>query len=245
MKGMIPALLLVSCTSSAAPGIAPSFLVPPGDSDPQELHLIRLFDRAGESVVAIALRIHCKCCEREEVKVMGTGIGWGNGLVITCAHVLDEPAPVEVYLRNGTHHKATVVGKASKLDVAVLRLETELPSLPLGASRDLRVGQKVLAMGHPFELGLSLSVGYVGGIERELPLVTGGRLKNLIQVDAAINPGFSGGPLLDSHGRLIGIMAASIDRTGIGFAIPVETIDGVAKELLRSGQWNEEDLPRQ
>lgn len=130
-------------------------------------------------------------------------------------------------------------------DIAVLKIGVgfqRLPAVPVGTSADLKVGQKVFAIGNPFGLDWTLTTGIVSALDRSLPGEAGGpAIDHLIQTDAAINPGNSGGPLLDSAGRLIGINTAiyspSGASAGIGFAVPVDTVMRVVPQLIKTGKY--------
>jgi S1-C subfamily serine protease len=135
------------------------------------------------------------------------------------------------------------IGVAPDRDVAVLRINApadRLQPLLIGTSRDLEVGQKVFAIGNPFGLDQTLTTGIISGLGRQIKSRTGRVIDGVIQTDAAINPGNSGGPLLDSRGRLIGMNTAiyspSGASVGIGFAIPVDTVQRVVPEILRHGR---------
>jgi serine protease Do len=140
-------------------------------------------------------------------------------------------------------YDASVVGAAPDKDVAVLKVEAsagQLTPLVVGRSRDLVVGQRVLAVGNPFGFDHTLTTGVVSGLGRELSSPSGRRIRDVIQTDAAINPGNSGGPLLDSSGRLIGINSAiyspSGASAGISFAVPVDTVSRLVPQLIRYGR---------
>jgi S1-C subfamily serine protease len=129
-------------------------------------------------------------------------------------------------------------------DLAVLKIGVPFdrpPAVPLGTSHDLRVGQRVYAIGNPFGLDWTLTTGIVSALDRSLPSDSGATIEHLIQTDAAINPGNSGGPLLDSAGRLIGVNTAiyspSGASAGIGFAVPVDTVNRVVPQLIRHGRY--------
>ena len=135
-----------------------------------------------------------------------------------------------------------MVGTAPNYDLAVLRLQNSgrLPApIAIGSSADLQVGQSAFAIGNPFGLNQSLTTGVVSALKRRLPTSGGREIANVIQTDAAINPGNSGGPLLDSAGRLIGINTAILSpsgtNAGVGFSIPVDIVNRVVPELIRSG----------
>jgi len=141
------------------------------------------------------------------------------------------------------------VGVSPAHDIAVLRIGVGFqrpPPVPVGTSADLRVGQKVFAIGNPFGLDWTLTTGIVSALDRSLPSDSGPTIDHLIQTDAAINPGNSGGPLLDSAGRLVGITTAifstSGSSAGIGFAVPVDTVNRVVPQLIRDGRYTRPSL---
>jgi S1-C subfamily serine protease len=139
--------------------------------------------------------------------------------------------------------RATLVGTAPQYDLAVIRIAGARqmpPPVTLGTSGDLKVGQYAFAIGNPFGLDQSLTTGVISALKRRLPTSGGREISNVIQTDAAVNPGNSGGPLLDSAGRLIGVTTAIISpsgsNAGIGFAIPVDTVNRIVPELIRDGR---------
>jgi S1-C subfamily serine protease len=149
-----------------------------------------------------------------------------------------------VRLADGRDYKAALVGASPAHDIAVLRIGVGFkrpPPVPIGESATLKVGQKVFAIGNPFGLDWTLTTGIVSALDRSLPAESGASIEHLIQTDAAINPGNSGGPLLDSSGRLIGINTAIFSPSGasagIGFAVPVDTVNRVVPQLVRSGKY--------
>ncbi|MEO5658131.1 MAG: trypsin-like peptidase domain-containing protein [Nitrospiria bacterium] len=163
------------------------------------------------------------------------------GHIVTNHHVVDGAAKLEVTLADESKWPAEVVGKDPATDLALLRItapESRLHPIRFGDSTDLKVGQKVLAIGNPFGLEQSLTIGIVSSIRRYLKLGSV-EMDNVIQTDAAINPGNSGGPLLDSAGRLVGINTAifspSGGNVGVGFAVPAETVTRVIVELKDKG----------
>jgi S1-C subfamily serine protease len=136
------------------------------------------------------------------------------------------------------------VGASAPHDIAVLRISPKgkpLVAVSIGTSDDLRVGQKVFAIGNPFGLDWTLTTGIVSALDRSLENESGGVIRHLIQTDAAINPGNSGGPLLDSAGRLIGVNTAiyspSGASAGVGFAVPVDTVNRVVPEIIARGRY--------
>lgn len=182
-------------------------------------------------------------------KGQGSGVIYKpEGIVVTNDHVVGNAQKVEVTLSDKKSYPARVIGTDPDTDLAVLKIESKekLPSLDWGASGDLKVGQKVLAIGNPFGLGGSLSVGVISSLGRDIRGTNDRLIKDVIQTDAAINPGNSGGPLLDSSGKLIGlntqIVSASGGSDGIGFAISVDTVKRVVDQLIQFGRVLRPDL---
>jgi 2-alkenal reductase len=174
----------------------------------------------------------------------GSGFVWdAAGHIVTNNHVVDGARVIGVRLGTGTTVRAELVGTAPDYDVAVLRplrpLERVAP-ISLGSSHDLAVGQAVYAIGNPFGLSRSMSVGIISALDRYLPTVSGREIRGVIQTDAAINPGNSGGPLLDTAGRLIGINTAIFSETGsfagVGFAVPIDVVNEVVPQLIGHGR---------
>jgi 2-alkenal reductase len=174
----------------------------------------------------------------------GTGFVWdGAGHVVTNNHVVSGTREVAVRLATGEVVNASIVGTAPNYDLAVVRLRNtgNLPGpIAVGTSGDLKVGQAAFAIGNPFGLDQSLTTGVISALKRRLPTSAGREIGNVIQTDAAVNPGNSGGPLLDSAGRLIGVTTAIISpsgsNAGIGFAVPVDTVNRVVPELIKNGR---------
>ena len=171
--------------------------------------------------------------------------------------MVHEAVEVEVTLSTGQTFKARVVGRSLEHDIAVLKVFGPLKDMrpiPIGRSGDLQVGQTVLAIGNPFGLDHSLTTGVVSALDRELSNLVqdplhpfyGRKIRGVIQTDAAINPGNSGGPLLDSAGRLIGMNMASLSTSGssagLGFALPVDTLNRVVPRLIAKGQLQTPEL---
>jgi 2-alkenal reductase len=174
----------------------------------------------------------------------GSGFIWDKaGHVVTNYHVIQGAGNVYVQLHAGGPIPARVVGGAQEYDIAVVRLRDpprDLKPLPIGSSKELRVGQATYAIGNPFGLSRTLTTGIVSALERRLPTAQGREVRGVIQTDAAINPGNSGGPLLDSSGRLIGVNTAIISESGssagIGFSIPVDLVNRVVPEIIKHGR---------
>jgi S1-C subfamily serine protease len=175
----------------------------------------------------------------------GTGSGVvvdQQGHIVTNAHVIRDARAIEVTLADGSQWPAKLVGNAPERDLAVIRIEAPpnlLQPLPLGKSKDLKVGQTVLAIGNPFGFQQTLTKGVISSLGRSLVTQDGRKLEGLIQTDAAINPGNSGGPMLDRDGRVIGIntalMSPSRGSAGVGFAIPIETVERHLPRLVGRG----------
>jgi S1-C subfamily serine protease len=203
------------------------------------------FSRSVVHVTSLALRRDRMTMDISEIpQGTGTGFVWDqDGHIVTNFHVVQEAERASVTLNDGSTYPATLVGVAPDKDLAVLRIDappSKLLPLPIGQSANLKVGQKVLAIGNPFGLDQTLTTGVISGLGRQIKSVTQRDIFDVIQTDASINPGNSGGPLLDSSGRLIGINTAiyspSGANAGIGFAVPVDTINSVVPQLLKSGK---------
>ena len=171
------------------------------------------------------------------------GIGSGviispEGVLLTNNHVIDQAGDIDVRLPDGRELRAEVVGTDPETDLAVLRIRADrLPAITLGRSQDLRVGDVVLAIGNPFNVGQTVTAGIVSALGRNgLGLST---FESFVQTDAAINPGNSGGALVDARGHLVGINTAIYSRSGgsngIGFAIPTDVAQRVMESLLKDG----------
>ncbi|WP_237180011.1 S1C family serine protease [Rhodoplanes sp. Z2-YC6860] len=194
-------------------------------------------------MVQITTIVNGKASAESQIK-MGSGFFWdAEGHVVTNAHVLDKADAVIVWLANGQQLDAHIVGSARHYDLAVLRVKTP-PAQPtpiaIGSSTELQVGQSAFAIGSPFGLEQSLTAGVISSLKRQLPTGEGRSISNIIQTDAAVHPGNSGGPLLDSSGRLIGVntIAYSVNDTGssFGFAIPVDVVKRIVPLLIRDGR---------
>jgi S1-C subfamily serine protease len=206
--------------------------------DQEEGLLIDLYERISPSVVYIAVTTR-----------LGDGAGTGfvldqEGHIVTNNHVVEGAERIEVNLVDGTTAEAELVGADPDSDLAVIWVDLpadELRPVELGDSTSLRVGQRAIAIGNPFGLEQTMTTGIVSALGRVLRQDTGFSLPQLIQTDAAINPGNSGGPLLDSEGRVIGvttlIYSESGTSSGVGFAVPVETVKRVVPALIETGAY--------
>jgi len=167
-----------------------------------------------------------------------------RGFVLTNNHVIENAHRVFINLSDGSQFEGTVVGVDLENDIAVLKFDPprgmELVTIPYGNSENLKVGQKVLAIGNPFALERTLTVGIVSGLGRPIQTSRNRIIRDMIQTDASINPGNSGGPLLDTQGRMIGIntmiFSTSGGSVGIGFAVPVNTAKRVVNEIMQYGK---------
>ena len=215
--------------------------------DPEERTNVNVFKLASPSVVNICTKQALSARSGDVILNLGripsgsgSGFIWDElGHVVTNYHVIQGADAVRVTLADGTEWDANVVSSAPEFDVAVLRVDApqeKLRPLAIGRSDDLEVGQKVFAIGNPFGLDQTLTAGIVSGLGRQIESKSGQPIRGVIQTDAAINPGNSGGPLLDNEGRLIGINTAILSRSGgssgVGFAVPVNTIRTAVPQLI-------------
>jgi S1-C subfamily serine protease len=219
-----------------------------GELLPEERTTIGIYRRVSPSVVSVANQALVRggffgFQIYEVPRGAGSGFVWDReGHIISNFHVVHEANSVTVTFPDGKTYDARIVGTAPDYDLAVLQVRVpaeKLRPVSVGASRDLLVGQTVLAIGNPFGLDTSLSVGVISALGRTITAMTEQKIHDLIQTDAAINPGNSGGPLLDSSGRLIGINTAILSPSGayagIGFAVPVDTISRIVPQLIDKG----------
>lgn len=213
-----------------------------------EKRITNLFQEASPSVVYItsmAVRRDFFSFRATEIP-QGTGSGFvwdSQGHIITNFHVIRDAERATVTLADQSTWDATLVGYAAEKDLAVLKIDVpkeKLQPIRVGTSRDLLVGQTVLAIGNPFGFDQTLTTGIISALGREIDSAAHIPIRNVIQTDTAINPGNSGGPLLDSAGRLIGVNTAIVSPSGayagIGFAIPVDTVNWVVSDLISYGK---------
>lgn len=230
-----------------SPDGLPVVPVSPGDGlSADELETIRLFEMRNDGVVNISTQRLTLNWFLEAVPQQGQS-GSGSiidrrGYVLTNNHVVDGAAGINITLADGTTLNGEVVGTDLENDLAVLKFDPqgrELTTIPLGSSEDLRVGQRVMAIGNPFAIGRTLTTGVISGLGRSIRGHDSFIINGLIQTDASINPGNSGGPLLDSRGDMIGINTMIYTQSGgsigIGFAVPVDTAHRVVPDLIEYG----------
>ncbi|MEN8098374.1 MAG: trypsin-like peptidase domain-containing protein [Chloroflexota bacterium] len=215
--------------------------------DYTEERIVNVYDRVKPSVVHITNRSEVIDFWRGIVPREGSGSGFvidSEGNILTNYHVIQDAQEIEVLLPGGAVYPADLVGADPYNDLAVVQISAPssiLVPIEMGPSKNLRVGQRVIAIGNPFGLDWTLTTGVVSALGRTIETEGGQALGEVIQTDAAINPGNSGGPLLDTLGRVIGVNTAiqspSGGSVGVGFAIPTETILRVVPQLLSHGYY--------
>jgi S1-C subfamily serine protease len=250
LGGLLCVLAGWGLLSSRQVEAAPRPVTPRGALTAEEQHNIDVFETWKGSVVYISTSDRVVDFWTRNVTSVPRGTGSGfvwdeQGHIVTNVHVIAGAAEATVKLADGRDYPATLVGASETHDIAVLSIHAAgkpLKPVAIGTSHDLRVGQQVFAIGNPFGLDWSLTTGIVSALDRSLDNESGGVNRHLIQTDAAINPGNSGGPLLDSAGRLIGINTAiyspSGASAGVGFAVPVDTVNRVVPELIARGHYS-------
>ncbi len=208
---------------------------PASDTDPAST----LLDAYSQAVIRVVERVAPSVVHVRRGRSGGSGVVIApDGYVLTNAHVVDDVSDVEVVFADGATYRAPIVGTDAATDLAVVRmLGPTRPSVELADSDALRVGQLVIAIGDPLGLQSTVTTGVVSALGRSLRAKDGRIIENVIQTDAALNPGNSGGPLVDTHAKLVGINTAIIAMAqGIAFAIPSATARLVAAALIRDGR---------
>ncbi len=213
-----------------------------------EANNIEVYKRASPSVVNITnsrlIRSFYSLNPQEVPQGSGTGFIWSeDGYIVTNYHVVQQANRVTVTMQDGSRYDATAVGFDMDKDLAVLKIDAPdvdlIPIVP-GDSSLLEVGRKVIAIGNPFGLDTTMTVGVVSALGREIDSMSQRKIRDVIQTDAAINPGNSGGPLLNSLGQLVGVNTAIFSpsgaNSGIGFAIPVNTVKRIVPQLIAYGR---------
>jgi S1-C subfamily serine protease len=220
-------------------------------ADPDEQINIRVYANTNRGVVNITTAASSAGFFGDET-TSGSGSGFvidRDGHILTNNHVIEGADTVQVTLADGSTHEAKIVGADASNDVAVIQIEVppdQLNPVNLGESSNLVVGQKVLAIGNPFGLERTLTTGIISSLDRSIKAKNGRTIKGIIQSDAAVNPGNSGGPLLNSKGEVIGMNTAIISQVGqsagISFAVPINTIKRILRPLIEQGRVVRADL---
>jgi S1-C subfamily serine protease len=235
--------------ATTAPSTASATAAPPPNTEglgPLEAENVRIYHQAAPAVANIVTKTVEYDFFYNAVPVEGAG----SGFVIDAAgHVVENARTIEVTLGDQTRYKATYIGADQRNDIALIKIDApgkKLAALALGDSRNLQVGQRVLAIGNPFGFQSTLTTGVVSALGRTVQTSDTAFIDEAIQTDAAINRGNSGGPLMNSHGEVIGINSAIYTPTGatagIGFAIPINTARRVADDLINLGRVRQATL---
>ena len=209
---------------------------------------IYVYEKCNEAVVNINTQVTGLNWFLEPI-VQSGGSGSGSiidsrGYVITNVHVIEKASRIYISLSDGTQYEGSVVGQDADSDIAILKFTPPkgmiLKTIAFGDSKQLKVGQKVIAIGNPFGLERTMTTGIVSGLGRPIQNSNNTIIRDMIQTDTAINPGNSGGPLLNTSGKMIGIntmiYSSSGNSAGVGFAVPSETAKRVAYELIQNGK---------
>jgi 2-alkenal reductase len=234
--GVLSALACLSPAAAQSPDLRTTLTI-------AERATVALFERVSPSVVGVTVIVGADDPAKFRIDI-GSGFIWdGAGSIVTNEHVVHDAGTINIWLASGDQFEAEVVGVAPNYDLAVLRAKEKrpLPSpVAVAASANLKVGQSAYAIGSPWGLDHSMTAGIISGLRRDLPTTRGREVTNMIQTDAAVYPGNSGGPLLDSAGRLIGVVTISYHldapNTALGFAIPSDTVSRVVPELIAKGR---------
>jgi S1-C subfamily serine protease len=213
----------------------------------EEAIAVDVYDRVNRSVVHITTRTaRAGGLFQLDAEQEGTGSGAvidKEGHILTNYHVIEDARNVAATIYNGKTYEASFVGADAINDLAIIKIDAPrnvLSPLTFGDSSQLKVGMRVFAFGNPFGLERTMTTGIISSLNRSLQIRANRTIKSIIQIDAAVNPGNSGGPLIDSHGRLIGINTAIASKTGqnsgVGFAIPVSLVARVVPQLVEHGR---------
>ena len=224
-----------------------------GQLSEDEINTIDIVNATKNSVVFVTniqLVRNFYSSQQEVTRGSGSGFVWDNqGHIVTNYHVIEDGDVFNITLPNQEQRQARLVGIERAKDIAVLRIQgstTGIQPLEIGSSKDLLVGQKLVAIGNPFGFDHTVTTGIVSAIGRNIIGAGDVTIRDMIQTDASINPGNSGGPLLNSRGELIGmntmIVSPSGAYSGIGFAVPVDTIKSIVPQIIQHGKVIRPDL---
>lgn len=223
----------------------PSEIVIINGTGSQEAIVSTVFNQVKDSVVHITSRTRERDAFMRLTPVEGVGTGViisADGYILTNNHVIGDPDELRVTLSTGEDLEASIVGVDVNTDLGIIKIDPPktLTVAKLGDSDKIKPGQMAIAIGNPYRLDHTVTVGVISAVNRTLTVEGNYRIKGVIQTDAAINPGNSGGPLLNSHGEVIGINSAIITTSrgfqGIGFSIPINIAKKIAGELIEKGK---------
>ncbi|MBX3013876.1 MAG: trypsin-like peptidase domain-containing protein [Caldilineaceae bacterium] len=244
---LVPTFTPTPATSAMSAELQASALIDDAGLDIAERRVIDVYERVAPSVVSITTQV-LRRGFFFELPEEGAGTGFildQTGHILTNYHVIENAQAIDVSINDDYVVSATIVGVDRRNDIAVLKVDAPaeiLVPVALGTSTNLKVGQRAIAIGNPFgQFGRTLTIGVVSALDRTLEGSDGRTITGIIQTDAAINRGNSGGPLLDSSGRVIGINTAIFSPTGtsagVGFAVPVDTLKRLLPDLLALGRY--------
>ena len=225
------------------PAAVPSFASHSGEPllDAYSRAVVEAVQRVAPAVVSIDVIKRGTGQVRRSAAQAGAGSGFvfaADGLILTNSHVVEDATEIDVTLPDGREQRADLIGHDPDTDVAVLRISApDLTAVAFGASQGLRPGQLVIAMGNPYGFQHTVTTGVVSALGRSLRARSGRLIEHVIQTDAALNPGNSGGPLVTSNGDVVGVNTAIIaGGQGLSFAVPISTVEQVLPALLRDGR---------
>lgn len=251
-RGLKPALASSGSTTTVE-SVSRTSAVDESKYTAEELVNFNVYDSTNRGVVHITTRsARTSAFLLFETPTEGAGSGSvldREGHILTNNHVVRGAREIYVRLYNGEEYPAGVVGSDDLNDLAVIKIEAPedfLHPISMGDSTQLRVGQKIHAIGNPFGLERTYTVGIVSSLNRQLPTADRRTMKSIVQIDAAINPGNSGGPLLNNQGEMVGVNVAIASKvgesSGVGFAIPVNTAKRVIPQLIENGRVIRPDI---
>ena len=200
-----------------------------------------LIINAVEQVKTAVVKVEVLQQQKEKQVIAGTGSGFifsSDGYLVTNSHVVSKAPLIQIKLHDGSTHTATLIGEDRDADIAVLKIAAaNFQPARLGDSESLKIGQLVIAIGNPLGFQHTVTAGVVSALGRTLESQTGRQMDSMIQTDAALNPGNSGGPLINTEGEVIGVNTATIKGAqGLCFAISINTAKDIAGQLIRFGK---------